>query len=124
MDYFAPSIRAVINSAVGTSQDLYLSNLYSLIPSELNQNHLSERLWITALGGEIGAGLSGALFAWQAVHQHSPITPSVSLTRFGRMPQTRRPEITALAVAVGVGVGLVGASATETVCICNSFTRA
>ena len=117
LDYYLPAVRALINSVA--SQDLYLSGLYRLTPTELNPANLNRTLFIISLGGEIGAGFSGSLLAWEDITETFEISPQMA--RLGEMTPTRRPRTTALAVAVGLGVGLVGASGTVTVCACNRF---
>jgi hypothetical protein len=120
MDYYMPTVRSLINS-VG-SQDVYLSNLYKLIPSELTANNLNKRLSIYSVGAEIGLNGSGSIFLWEDDQQYEGIHPQTA--RLGDFTPTTRPRFTAIALGVGIGVGLVGASATGTLCFCDSFAPA
>ena len=105
MDFFMPTVRSMIN-AVG-SQDLYLSNLYSIV----------------ALGGEIGAGLSGSLLIWSdTTNIRNTHHISSQTARLGEMTPTTEVRINAIALAIGFGVGLVGISGTATMCSCRRFT--
>lgn len=120
MDYYMPLIRTMIN-AVG-SQDVYLSNLYSVQNETIDWPNLNDNLYIFSLGGEIGAGLSGSLFIWEDYTRRAGVS---SLTaRLGEMTPTLTPRVTAMALGVGFGVGLVGVSGTVTMCTCSRFSPA
>jgi hypothetical protein len=121
MDFYMPTVRSMIN-AVG-SQDLYLSNLYSIGAEPLNWTNLNDYLTIFALGGEIGAGLSGSLLIWSdTTNIRNTHHISSQTARLGEMTPTTEVRINAIALAIGFGVGLVDISGTATMCSCRRFT--
>ena len=117
MDVYMPTIRGLLNSVA--SQDLYCSNLFSVIPTDLDWTMFNDRLFIVAIGAELGGSIGGNLLIWQRFYNIYNIS-----ARTGARYASEEGQVVALAVTAGWGVGLYGASGTFTICSCSRFSPA